>query len=734
MPSTWKVLGVSGLDHRQRTSQAWLGSTAYLRSVQSRLHDATMTRMRTSLGWLHLTDLHQGMGDQSWLWPSLREEFLEDLARVHDRAGPWDVVLFTGDLTQRGSVEEFRHLDENLARLWDRFEQLGSTPGLLAVPGNHDLVRPGQPRAVHVLLMDWATKPDIQKQLWDDPRSEFQQALLDVFAPYQEWWERRRNTLPSAWEIQEGKLPGDWAVTIPVGERSVGIVGLNSSYVQLDGGNYKGRIVVDVRQFQAACCGDGADWAGARDFCLLLTHHPTNWLHATSQDRLRSEIDKPGRFFAHLQGHMHEAAMYSLSEGGGKPRRQWQGRSLFGLEAFGEDIQRSHGYAAGRVEFKEDTAQVRVWPRSARKTKAGVWRLGVDNEMEVLEDNATPVEVIAIRPRKAAAKTAPNVQTFEALQRPGLTYDLRWHVVREEEEEAVDSLLTSGEPVSVCAPMHFGKTWFVDRVLELVKQREPDLPIAKVDFDVIDTSSLSRILEAIAQSIAQAAGIEQLTWPAMGTDQGRFLEALSQKVRPRVHDRLILALDIPNDLVIFPERDGLSRALRAISGQGDKSRFAWLRVILAISTSPALLGDIMGSPWSVPEILLEEFEDRQILDLAKSHGLAWGDQELDCLRASIGGHPYMVRSTMHEVVRSGQPLARSLDNDGVRFHLRRIEQMLVRDTALSSALCAVVGGHAAGPDLIRRLEQAGVLRHVSGTRRYALRFPIYHRIVDRLCL
>jgi hypothetical protein len=59
----------------------------------------------TVLSWLHLTDLHQGMTDQDWLWPTTRRALFDDLAKVHDHAGPWDLVLFTGDLTQRGSVD-----------------------------------------------------------------------------------------------------------------------------------------------------------------------------------------------------------------------------------------------------------------------------------------------------------------------------------------------------------------------------------------------------------------------------------------------------------------------------------------------------------------------------------------------------------------------------------------------------------------------------------------------------
>ena len=71
-----------------------------------------------SIGILHLTDFHQGMAGQKTLWPGVKESFLEDLARLHDTASPWDLVVFTGDLTQRGTTAEFAALDATLARLF----------------------------------------------------------------------------------------------------------------------------------------------------------------------------------------------------------------------------------------------------------------------------------------------------------------------------------------------------------------------------------------------------------------------------------------------------------------------------------------------------------------------------------------------------------------------------------------------------------------------------------------
>ncbi|MBI3273154.1 MAG: SUMF1/EgtB/PvdO family nonheme iron enzyme [Planctomycetes bacterium] len=59
-------------------------------------------------------------------------------------SGPWDVVFFTGDLANAGDPAEYDELDRILERTWEHFGSLGSSPLLLPVPGNHDLVRPNR--------------------------------------------------------------------------------------------------------------------------------------------------------------------------------------------------------------------------------------------------------------------------------------------------------------------------------------------------------------------------------------------------------------------------------------------------------------------------------------------------------------------------------------------------------------------------------------------------------------
>jgi 3',5'-cyclic AMP phosphodiesterase CpdA len=72
-----------------------------------------------SLTWLHVTDLHAGMTEQDWLWPTFKSSFFEDLQIVQETAGPIDTVIFSGDLTQTGKKDDFDKLDDILSELWE---------------------------------------------------------------------------------------------------------------------------------------------------------------------------------------------------------------------------------------------------------------------------------------------------------------------------------------------------------------------------------------------------------------------------------------------------------------------------------------------------------------------------------------------------------------------------------------------------------------------------------------
>ena len=375
-----------------------------------------------AFSWLHLTDFHYGLNGQDCLWPNLREPFLESLEALHDRCGPWQAVLFTGDLVQSGESAQFAKMQaEVLDPLWEKLTALGSGDAVfLAVPGNHDLYRP-RPElpdfddpAMETLLRPGGFD-SVEAKFWQQPAGTYRRAVNDVFAAYTEWWEKvpRRPV-----DLRGGALPGDFSATIPCGGRRVGIVGLNTTFLQLAGGNYEGHLVWDARQLHALC-DDGVDrWTKQHDVCLLLTHQGPNWLTPQARKHGEAEIAPAGRFAVHLFGHQHETSIRRINEGGStRATRLWQGCSVFGMEKFGEPPQvvRSHGYAAGRIEFGAEQTVLRLWPRIATRN-TGRWRFIPDHSNAELEsDEGTAPDLISSpapatsRPATRQAADAPRV-------------------------------------------------------------------------------------------------------------------------------------------------------------------------------------------------------------------------------------------------------------------------------------------------------------------------------------
>jgi hypothetical protein len=207
-----------------------------------------------TFAWLHLTDLHFGLKGQGCLWPTLRQPFLEDLAVPHAHCGPWDAVLFTGDLVQSGQSAQFQGLQEQvLGPLWEQLTRLGSGDAVLvAVPGNHDLFRPDATKdnAAIDTLLDPDQFTRIAAKFWDQPDGSYRRVINHSFAAWRDWWASAPHR-PA--DLTTGEIPGDLAVTITKGERRIGLMGLNTAFLQLGPGDYQGKLVWDPRQVHALC-------------------------------------------------------------------------------------------------------------------------------------------------------------------------------------------------------------------------------------------------------------------------------------------------------------------------------------------------------------------------------------------------------------------------------------------------------------------------------------------------
>ena len=425
---------------------------------------------------LHISDLHVGMSNQKWMWPAVKSLFFEDIARLHARTGSCDLVIFSGDLTQRAEPAEFEKLNEIIDDLWKHFATLGSKPLLFVVPGNHDLTRPNALNPGARAINDWWNDGAIRNAFWKKDPPEYFEVISKAFDNYRNWFNQPRTLKILPESISEGILPGDISARISIRGVDVGLVGLNSAWLQLSGENFEGRLDIHPQQLNEVTGNDPDKWLSANHVNLLVSHHPSGWLHEDSLRLFRSDIYANSRFDAHLFGHMHTPQATSISEGGALPRRFLQAASLFGLEEFGGGAIRIHGYSLLSFKSGPPRTAVRVWPRLA-VVKADGSRKIVENfnfendedgafDVDALVDNAMPHEkgsgdLSQKLISEASAELLKNIQKT-------LPEEAAHSAVRQSEQGVSKLTIESGLPLWIVSDWGMGSDQFIRTILNSI--------------------------------------------------------------------------------------------------------------------------------------------------------------------------------------------------------------------------------------------------------------------------
>lgn len=349
---------------------------------------------------LLLSDLHFGMVGTDTRWQACQQAFLEELEEAHRRCGPIDLVLFTGDMVFSGTDEQYRQFDGVLTKIWDCFRRLNVNPVLLTIPGNHDLSRPVEKSSRDVVSMLHEWRPGVKNVFWGNSTSEPRRAVDEAFRSFSKWQERNlayQQTEHSKFYLsryKKGLLPGDFSYTHIKDGKRIGIVGLNSSFLQLDNRQCEGKLAVDPRQFHAVCDGDGPAWTRERDCSLLLTHHPIEWLDDDSKEAFAVDIHRGRNVLLHLHGHLHNSAFKVDYVPWGHLRYRLQNPSLFGLNEYetktadGETVKNSriHGYSILEILLQDSEPQFRYRPR---KLSANGQKFGPEESYPLIEGEWT---------------------------------------------------------------------------------------------------------------------------------------------------------------------------------------------------------------------------------------------------------------------------------------------------------------------------------------------------------
>lgn len=321
-----------------------------------------------TISYLHFSDLHIGLESQKTLMPKLKKDLHDDIKRLHKKTGNWDVVFFTGDLVQKGITQEFEMATEFLHELWAVFNSLGCAPIFIGVPGNHDLERGSDPfNATLKILLDWKNQTEIQEQCFWIKENDYLDYIKERFANYSDWYSKL--SLPKPSNVKMGYLPGDYSCQIEIKGINLGCICLNSTFLQLNPSDFKGHLEINRQQISHIFKDDYQKWLSSNHISLLLTHHAPDWFSTKGLESYNEDIYYPEAFHSHLCGHLHDPNAQYKGVLGSIAKCTQIAPSLFGLEKLGDNIDRIHGYFAGRFEITDSSIVQKLWPRIMMKQK-----------------------------------------------------------------------------------------------------------------------------------------------------------------------------------------------------------------------------------------------------------------------------------------------------------------------------------------------------------------------------
>ncbi|HAT14315.1 MAG TPA: molecular chaperone Tir [Microcoleaceae bacterium UBA11344] len=330
--------------------------------------------------------------------------------------------------------------------------------------------------------------------------------------------------------------------------------------------------------------------------------------------------------------------------------------------------------------------------------KEGRTSLSADHELAVNLSKIAHTKQSIIQPLPAAAPELPGGQVDLASR-----FYIERHPI---ESRCYETISQPGALIRIKAPRQMGKTSLMARILHHAEQqgsRTVALSFQLANRRIFANSDT--FLQWFCASVGQELGmLEQLPkcWELadlIGSNQccKAYFEQylLSESSRP-----LTLGLDESDRLFESPEiADDFFGLLRALHEEA-KRRDIWkkFRLIVVHSTEVYIPLDVNKSPFNVGlPIELPEFNEQQVQDLAKRHGLNWIANEVAELMALVGGHPYLVRLGIYHISRQDVTLNQLVKSPATEAgiysdHLRRHLWNLEKYSELMDAMREVVSG------------------------------------------
>ncbi|MEG4804798.1 AAA-like domain-containing protein [Microcoleus sp. ARI1-B5] len=367
----------------------------------------------------------------------------------------------------------------------------------------------------------------------------------------------------------------------------------------------------------------------------------------------------------------------------------WEGKSY-------DEIAKTYGYSA---EYLNKDVGNKLWHKLSEALGE---RITKKNFKEALRRSyeAKPNQSLPANPPLATSPTAANLQFPEG----SVALDSPFYIERSNIDSLCgETVVKPGSLIRIKAPEMMGKTSLMTRILDRAVQENYHavyLDLSAADRGIL--TNLDKFLRWLCLMVSRQLKLENKLNEYWDTDilgsNDNCTVYFEEYLLAQTATPLVLGLDEVDRL--FPYTEVVEDFLGMLRSWHEKAKISdiWqkLRLVMAHSTEVYIPLDMNQSPFNagVPVELLE-FDNHQIYDLARLHGLDWDEGQLRELISAIGGHPYLVRLAMYEISCGKISLTQLLENaaseSGIySSHLRKHLEILQQNSELALALKKVV--------------------------------------------
>jgi len=303
--------------------------------------------------------------------------------------------------------------------------------------------------------------------------------------------------------------------------------------------------------------------------------------------------------------------------------------------------------------------------------------------------------------------------------------DSESYITRPADSELRAAITKRDSIVLLKGARQMGKTSLLARGMQFAREQGHESAATDLQkFNAEDFKNVDRLYRTMAESIADQLKLDTdptSTWDPRRGPNANIERFLRREVLGKLKKPLFWGLDEVDRLFVTPfgsEVFGLIRAWHNERALDPSGPWSHLTIAIAYATEAHLfITDINQSPFNVGTRLgLEDFTQAQVSELNRRYGSPLhSDDELTRFCRLVGGHPYLVRRGLDELVRrklSFDAFEQQAARDEAFYgdHLRRILVLLVRDPQLTMIMRGVLEGQPCPtPESFDRLRSAGLV-------------------------